>query len=371
MLATFPPKKRILFLLKDLSFGGAERVCLNLVRALPAEQFESTLFVCGDSLDMQAEVPEHATVFMGLSSQFRFRQTFFPLLKKLRKIVNDYDVIVATSPDTTALMSLSGARKAVQRISWVHFDTQGFLPNANRLIRAIAKAVYPRTANRVFISQSSKASFVKEFGARPADIVIPNIFDPVVYGRKSSTEQAVRELRTSGLPVYGFVGRLVSGKGLDGLLDIHQSLVARGHDHHIAVIGDGPLSGSLSEALSSRGLTQFHLLGADASPVGAMRHFNALFVTSDFEAWPTVILEAFHTRVPVISFDCPSGPREMLTGPLSKGLVPFSDVEAFCTAVLRLPLNRSELVVSGLERVQPFYPAGAVKPWLTLLKHKA
>lgn len=371
MPATFSPKKRILFLLKDLSFGGAERVCLNLVRALPAEYFDSTLFVCGDSFDMRPEVSEHVTVLLGLSSQLRFRQTFFPLLKKLRKIVNDYDVIVATSPDTTALMWLSGARKAVQRISWVHFDTQGFLPSANRLIRAIAKAVYPRTANRVFISQNSKASFVREFGAKPADIVIPNIFDPGVYGRKSSTEQVVCELLRRGLPLYGFVGRLVSGKGLDRLLDIHQTLLARGHDHQIAVIGDGPLSGSLKDSLSARGMTQFHLLGADASPIGAMRHFNALFVTSDFEAWPTVILEAFHAQVPVISFDCPSGPREMLTGPLSKGLVPFSDIDAFCSAVLRLLPNRSDLIAAGLERVQPFYPTRAVKPWLTLLKDKA
>ncbi len=56
-------------------------------------------------------------------------------------------------------------------------------------------------------------------------------------------------------------------------------------------------------------------------------------LSSDYEGLPTVIIESLALGTPVVSTDCPSGPREILKGDLSRFLVPVEDEQALATMI--------------------------------------
>jgi glycosyltransferase involved in cell wall biosynthesis len=225
------------------------------------------------------------------------------------------------------------------------------------------------TEERVFVSEGVRSSFSEYFGRKAADQVIHNIFDPAAYRLPCRLSATVGRLKSSGKPVLGVVSRLVEQKGLPELLQIHQELLARGFDHHLVVIGDGPLEAALSEEVSSKRLApSFHLLGADPSPLAAMRLCDLMLLTSEHEAWPTVILEAFHAHTPIISFACPSGPPELLTGSLQGCLVHQRTAHAFADTVQYAYAHRAELVRAGARRLADFTPEMIIPYWMALLR---
>ena len=362
--------KRVLFLLKDLTLGGTERVALNLIRHLPKDRFTCAIFLCGDTLSLSAEVPEGVEVMTGVSSQTRARKAFLPLLGKLRKRIRAFDIVIATNPDTTALMRIAGIGCSVRMLTWVHFSAAAFLPSVNRLIRLEAHASYPFVPERVFISEGSRVSFEEAFGATPSGRLIPNIFDPTAYSAASSTVDTVQSLKGQGLPVIGFVGRLAEEKGLPELLAIHEALLSKGVLHNLAIVGDGPLRGWLNSEIRNRQLqSRVHMLGADPAPFKAVQQFDLLALTSSQDAWPTVVLEAFEAGTPVVAYDCPTGPREMLVGELTEGLVPYGDSAGFVEAVCFALKNRESLAVAGHARIRSYYPEKIISQWTALLEN--
>jgi glycosyltransferase involved in cell wall biosynthesis len=368
MSACRKPDNRVLFLLPDLAFGGAERVTLNLLRYLAETPLACALFSCGTSTEMLDEVPAGVRLYTGVDSSLRMRQAFPRLVKKLRPLVGSYDIIVATSPHTTALMQGAAIGKKVRKLSWIHFNAESFLPRTTGMIRTVSRIAYPLTHERIFVSDGVRSSFGRRLGAKAGDGVIHNIFDPRSYARPSRVASEVAMLKATGKPVLGVVSRLVEGKGLNDMLALHKTLLRKGYDHHIAVIGEGPLKLDLAHEIQQQQLQHsLHLLGQDPSPLEAMRMFDLMLLTSEHEAWPTVVLESFYAQVPIVSFSCPTGPAEMLTGPLASCLVPGRDIHAFVDTIFRANQLRTELVGAGLQRLQHFSPQNIVPAWLELL----
>jgi glycosyltransferase involved in cell wall biosynthesis len=85
-----------------------------------------------------------------------------------------------------------------------------------------------------------------------------------------------------------------------------------------------------------------------------------------FEAWPTVILEAFEARTPVFAYDCPSGPREML-GDGSRGMITEERPEAIAEAVIAYFAgshdSRDRMAIAALTFLEDFRPKVALVRW--------
>jgi glycosyltransferase involved in cell wall biosynthesis len=111
---------------------------------------------------------------------------------------------------------------------------------------------------------------------------------------------------------------------------------------------------------------RIHFVGADKNAAAALALADGLILTSLFEAWPTVILEAFAARVPVFSYDCPSGPREML-GDGARGVLTDENPEALATAIVKFFRTsadyRESLIENGQEFLKGFMPETAMALW--------
>ena len=124
-------------------------------------------------------------------------------------------------------------------------------------------------------------------------------------------------------------GRLVPQKGFDLLIPAFEQVVRRHPDWRLRIYGSGPQKGALRELLKKHRLRDNVTLMGRTGRLGdelAKASFHVL--SSRFEGLPMVMIEAMAHALPVVAFDCPTGPRDVLTDEIDGLLVPSQDVDA-------------------------------------------
>ncbi len=141
-------------------------------------------------------------------------------------------------------------------------------------------------------------------------------------------------LAAPGGPTLLTVGRLVAKKDQVTLLRALAAL-RRTRDVRLLLVGpDGEARPAVEAAIAELGLADsVALTGHSDNPYAYMARADAFVLSSVSEGMPNVLLEALACGCPVVSTDCPSGPRELLGGGLYGRLVPMRDPEALAAAV--------------------------------------
>ncbi|MCO6009030.1 glycosyltransferase family 4 protein [Actinoallomurus purpureus] len=132
-------------------------------------------------------------------------------------------------------------------------------------------------------------------------------------------------------------GRLVKVKGYDRLLDAFAKVIEKRPDWKLRIYGSGTNAEKLSKRARSLDLhNNVAFMGPTTDIEGELAKASLHVITSRFEGFGMTIVEAFAAGVPVVSFDCPQGPREIITPGHDGILVPDGDIDAFADALLSL-----------------------------------
>lgn len=138
------------------------------------------------------------------------------------------------------------------------------------------------------------------------------------------------------------VARLFDYKDHFTMLDIYSQLKQKGVKEKLYIIGDGPNYSKLEERIKDLGLEgDCLLLGRRDNPYLFMKHTKLFIHTSLSEGLPTVFLESMVCGTPVVSMDCPTGPKDILENGQFGSLVPLGDKITFVNQVYEL-LNNNE-----------------------------
>ena len=162
------------------------------------------------------------------------------------------------------------------------------------------------------------------------------------------------------LPPYLLqVSRLVIGKGHEELLEVFSKLKQNDIPHKLCIIGDGENREILEKKVKSLKLDdEVIFLGAIENPYPYFKNATLFLHTSEHEGLPTVLLESMVFGVPVVSMDCPTGPKDILGINSEFGkLVPLHDKEQFVSETLKLLTNSklySYYSQKSLERIKDF-----------------
>lgn len=134
------------------------------------------------------------------------------------------------------------------------------------------------------------------------------------------------------------------------------------------LIGDGPMKQQVLDFIDKEKLTNRLILQQPTNSSIESEYLNAsLFVlTSRFEAFPMVLLEAMSFGVPCISFDCPSGPSDIITHDKDGILVEKENTRKLTEAIVSLitDLNKREkMMIAAFENVKRYSPQAVYKIW--------
>ncbi len=217
-------------------------------------------------------------------------------------------------------------------------------------------------------SLGTASDLVEKFDIPQAKVaIIPNPINCALVRRLSwlSSPDTLALTKDRGT-VYVHIGRLEAQKDHDLLLAASALLLSEGHDFIVLCVGDGSQRPRLSAEISRLGLeSHVFLLGERTNPFSVLAYAHALVLTSLFESFALVIAEAMACGVPVISTDCPAGPREVLDDGACGILLGDRDPATVAAAMRRIVSadERRRLIESGYVRVEGYDVRKIARLW--------
>jgi glycosyltransferase involved in cell wall biosynthesis len=167
-------------------------------------------------------------------------------------------------------------------------------------------------------------------------------------------------------------GRLSRVKGFDMLIDAFARLASQHPSWRLHIYGSGKQRHRLDRRIADAGLPdQVALMGRSATLGQQMCKASIYVLSSRREGAPMVLLEAMSLGLPVIAFDCHTGPQEMITHGHDGVLVPPNDVTALAAAMAGLmndPARRRALAENGRQTVQRYDLDKITPQWTKLLE---
>ncbi|GIL15959.1 MAG: hypothetical protein BroJett039_11320 [Chloroflexota bacterium] len=152
-------------------------------------------------------------------------------------------------------------------------------------------------------------------------------------------------------------GRLAEEKGFCYLIDA-MALVRQVVPATLFIVGEGKLRHVLESQIKDMGLEEcVSLLGFKSNPYKYMASADVFVLSSISEPFGNVIVEAMACGAPVVSTDCPYGPREIIQDGVNGLLVPPADSQALAAAILRVLQNpdlAATLAQNGARRARDF-----------------
>jgi GalNAc-alpha-(1->4)-GalNAc-alpha-(1->3)-diNAcBac-PP-undecaprenol alpha-1,4-N-acetyl-D-galactosaminyltransferase len=363
--------RRLTLVVPSLALGGAERVVTRMANHWATHGDAVTVITLSsaacDTYSLEPSVTRVALDLMRDSAGFV--QALSNNLTRVRKLKA---AIVGSRPDTVVsftdrmnVVTLLACRSLpVDAVISERIDPsqQPFGPPWSWIRRWI----YPRARALVVQTQAVRRQMESVMRGRPI-YVIPNAVDA-----RSDRPEPEPPRSSEGRLQLAAMGRLAPQKGFDLLIEAFSRAAEGQPNWSLSILGEGPERRRLEEQIHERRLdSQVRLLGWVPDPTSILRRCDGFVLSSRYEGFPNALLEAMALGLPAISFDCPSGPAEIIQDGADGLLVPAGDIEALATAIRRLlsdePLRR-RLGAEAVRVVERFSSARYFERWEAVLR---
>ena len=188
----------------------------------------------------------------------------------------------------------------------------------------------------ICVSQNVKDSFDKLFDRAFDSRVLYNTVDDAQIRRQAQEDLPLQKRRLTAVTV----GRLTHQKAYDRLLRAHHSLIARGIDYDLWIIGEGPDRQAMDAYIAQHGLSDsVKLLGYQTNPYPYMAAADLLVCSSRYEGFSTFVTEGLILGKPIVTTDC-TGMRELL-GDGKYGMIVENEEKALEEGIQKMQKSES------------------------------
>jgi glycosyltransferase involved in cell wall biosynthesis/2-polyprenyl-3-methyl-5-hydroxy-6-metoxy-1,4-benzoquinol methylase len=349
-------QKKICVVLPNLFGGGAERLHINLANDWVNQGFDVEFVLLRREGDLMPLLDSTISI-VGLNVD-RISDAVIPLAVHLRKFQPQV-VLSAMWPLTSATVLawfISGRKGTLFLSDHEHLTSSYILRGRTKpsYLKNLIRFSYPLASGVVAVSRGVKQDLC-ELGSLPEHLVRV-IYNPAAIGVTSYRElSTVREqLWGAGVDFHILtVGRLSPQKDHATLIKAF-ALLPEGLNSKLVILGEGPLRAELEALVKQLKLEGRILLpGFMMDPYPWFLSADLFVLSSLWEGFGNVIVEAFECGLPVVSTNCPSGPAEILNDGQFGKLVPVHDPAALSAAMVE-SLNISHDRTALKRRAQDF-----------------
>jgi glycosyltransferase involved in cell wall biosynthesis len=327
---------RITLVISSLDRGGAERV-ISVLASHWAQQGKDVTLLSFDQGEPPA-YPIHPSVKLRSLCLFATSTHFITAIfqnihriKVLRRAIRESKPdIVISFMDTTNVLTLLATRGFGKPVI-VSERIDPSLYNIGLVWRGLRRITYGLADALVCQTSAALASFQSRIRVKGRVIPNPVVILPALKGPEK------RQGDKSSGRIVTAMGRLVPQKGFDLLLRAFSQIAHRHPEWSLVIMGRGALKSELelqARTLNLADRVQFP--GAVSDPFAAFHAADLFVLSSRFEGFANVLCEAMACGLPVVSFDCPSGPADIIHHGVDGILVPPQDVSALAAALDRL-----------------------------------
>lgn len=337
--------KKITILISSLSGGGAEGVCVNIANGLADNGWQVDLLV----------LHTHNAAYVDLISQKvnlavlgvnHARLASLPLLRYIRQ----------HKPEKLLVFNYELAVLTVMLRSVFHFNTKIIARNINTFSKNITQPqgmwlryIVSPLINKLY---SKCDHIINQCHAMRDDLisVFPHLKDKtsVIYNPVAkSIEDYAKSHDLNKVVKQDYllcVGRLEKQKAFHYAIEGFAGIANQYPTLRLKIVGKGSLEQSLKQCAIDLGVAdRVDFEGFKSDIIPYYLHAKATLLTSLYEGFPNVLIESITLGTPVISFDCPSGPREIIKNGVNGYLVKTQCLESLWVSLTKLQHHRFDM----------------------------
>ena len=346
------PQKRILLVIDSLRIGGAERVTLTLAQEFVRLGYGVDLITIDAETKLEVDpMVRHISINFKrcIADYVKYGQKLHSKIEVLREENGvDYDLI---------LVHLQKAIRLMRDFKHPHIyfcihtmvslsSLSGRTGLRRELKRRRLQKVY-KGLDLITVSEGIKKDLLEEIkvDARSIKTIYNPIDREVLFQR---VQEPVAERYDGDYVIH--VGRLTASKRHDRLLKVYKE---SNIDAKLLIVGDGEEYENIQNEIRRLGLEKrVEMCGFVSNPYALIKDAKVLLLTSDYEGFAIVLVEALMLGTPVVSSNCPSGPAEIMQGDLQQYLVDMDETEKFSKLLQDVYRDGYEISAVSLERFE-------------------
>jgi len=348
--------KKISFLINSLTSGGAEKVLSLLINELYIQGYNVEI-ICLEQNNFYNLNENIKVIYLSKNngkSHSLIKLISIPLIAyKLKKYISQNNIQIIQSHIyranfINALAKIFGAKHKVQMVNAGQismYKSKGILGKVNLFL---IHKLYPQADIIICKSKGMEIDLQSYFNTKLKTIIINNPYD-IKKIESIYYEKIDNFIFDKNKKYLLYVGRFASFKKPEYIIKALKDL---DKNVELILLGDGPKKDNLVELSRELHLDKrTHFLGNVSNPYKYMRKADLFILSSnDGEGFPNVLVEAMICKVPVISTDCKSGPREILS-PDSDIQIQLKTENEITDKGILFPIGNIEKLVEAINKI--------------------
>lgn len=329
----------VCFLSGDISrTGGTERVLSIIANELSKKDDKFNIHILSITNESNSSYftlnKNIKTERILKSKDVNFKKHYFKVVKGIRQYIkkNKIDILIDVEVIASLFSIPATLFTKTRLITWEHFN---FYEDNGSSLRVFSRKLISRFSDCIItLTEQDKINYLNNLKIKGK---IDFIYNPIENGDRISCDIKAKQLIS--------VGRLTYQKGFDMLCEIAKEVLKDNPDWKWIILGDGEDKEKLESKIKEYNLQGKLILKGKVSNVEDYYKNSSLYVmTSRFEGLPMTLLEAKSYKLPIVSFNCLTGPSEIVRNNINGFLIETGNVAAMVNkiGILLSDINKRE-----------------------------